>query len=63
MYINIKRKTGVPIMAQKLITLLVSMRTQVRSLALLSGLGIWPCCELWCRSQTWLASLVVVAMT
>jgi len=25
------------------------MRTQVRSLALLSGLGIWCYCELWCR--------------
>jgi len=25
------------------------MRLQVRSLALLSGLRIWPCPELWCR--------------
>ena len=25
------------------------MRTQVQSLALLSGLRIWHCCELWCR--------------
>ena len=24
------------------------MRMQVRSLASLSGLGIWHCCELWC---------------
>ena len=30
---------------------LVSMRTQVRSLALLSGLSIRCCRELWCRSQ------------
>ena len=30
---------------------LVSMRIQVLSLALLSGLGIWHCRELWCRSQ------------
>ena len=28
------------------------MRTQVQSLALLSGLMIWHCCELWCRLQT-----------
>ena len=28
---------------------LVSMRTQVPSLALLSGLWIWYCCKLWCR--------------
>ena len=30
------------------------MRLWVRSLALLSGLGIWYCCELWCGSQMWL---------
>ena len=29
------------------------MGMQVRSLALLSGLRIWCCCELWCRLQTW----------
>ena len=29
---------------------------QVRSLALLSGLSIRCCCELWCRSQMWLRS-------
>ena len=34
---------------------------QVRSLALPSGLRIHHCCELWCRSQTWLGSGVVVA--
>ena len=28
------------------------MRMQVPSLALLSGLRIWRCLELWCRSQT-----------
>ena len=27
---------------------------QVQSLALLSGLRIWCCSELWCRSPTWL---------
>ena len=28
------------------------MRTQIRSLASLSGLRIWHCCKLWCRLQT-----------
>ena len=32
----------------------VSMRMLVRSLALLSELGIWRCHELWCRLHTWL---------
>ena len=35
---------------------LVSMKAQVQSLALLSGLKIWCCCELCCQSQTRLAS-------
>jgi len=30
------------------------MRLRVPSLALLSGLGIRRCRELWCRLQTWL---------
>ena len=29
--------------------------------ALLYGLTIWRCCELWCRLQTWLGSHVAVA--
>ena len=37
------------------------MRTQVRSPALLSGLRIWHCCELWCRSQMRFGSCVAVA--
>ena len=41
---------------------LASMRTQVQSLALLSGLRIWHCCELWCRLQMWLGSGVAVAV-
>ena len=41
---------------------LVSMRTQVRSLASLSGLRIWHCRELWCGSQMLLGSGVTVAM-
>ena len=39
-----------------------NMRTQVQSLAALSGLRIWHCCELWCNSQTKLRSDVAVAV-
>ena len=39
-----------------------TMRLQVRSLASLSGLKIWRCCELRCRLQTWLRSHVAVAV-
>ena len=52
----------VPIVAQWEQIQLVSMRMWVRSLALLSGLGIWHCHELWCRSQTRLGSHVAVAV-
>ena len=38
------------------------MRTWVRPLASLSGLRIWRCHELWCRSQTQLGSHVTVAV-
>ena len=38
------------------------MRTQVRSLALLRGLRIRRCPELWCRSQIQLGSCVAVAV-
>ena len=40
---------GVPVMAQRKRIRLVSMKTQARSLASLSGLRIWCCCELGCR--------------
>ena len=40
---------GVPVMAQREWIWLVSMRTQVWSLASLGGLRIWCCCELYCR--------------
>ena len=43
-------------------TRLVSMRMRVPSLASLSGLRIWHCHELTCRSQTWLRSHVAVAV-
>ena len=39
-----------------------TMRFWVRSLPLLSGLRIWGCCELWCRSQTRLRSRTAVAV-
>ena len=38
------------------------MRTQVSSLALLRGLRIWHCCELWCGSQMRLGSGIAVAL-
>ena len=56
-----KKKKGVPIVGQQKRIRLVSMRMWVRSLASLSGLGIWCCRELWCRSQTRLGSGVTVA--
>ena len=42
---------GVPVVAQWKQIWLASMRTQVRSLALLSGLGIWHCCGCGIRQQ------------
>ena len=39
-----------------------TMRLRVRSLALLHGLRIWGCRELWCRSQTRLGSCVAAAV-
>ena len=53
---------GVPIVAQQKRIRLRTMRLPVQSLASLSGLRIWSCCELWCRSQTWLGSCVTVAV-
>lgn len=49
-------------MALWLTNQLVSMRMQVPSLVLLSGLRSWCCLELWCRSQTQLGSCVAVAL-
>ena len=48
-------------MAQQKQIRLRSMRTQVLSLAVLSGLRIQCCHELWCRSQMQLESGVAVA--
>ena len=49
-------------MAQRKHIPLGNIRLQVRSLALLSGLGIWHCHELSCRSQMQLRSGVAVAL-
>ena len=38
------------------------MRMWVWSLALFSGLRIWLCSELWCRSPTWLGSYAAMAV-
>ena len=49
-------------MAQQKQIQLASLRMWVQAPALLSGLRIRHCCELWCRSQTWLRSCVAVAV-
>ena len=53
---------GVPIMAQQKQIWLASMRTQVQSLASLSGSGIQRCLKLSCRSQVRLRSCIAVAV-
>ena len=53
---------GVPIVAQQKWIWLASMRIQVWPLASHSGLMIWHCHELWCRSQMWLRSAIAVAV-
>ena len=52
---------GVPIIAQQKQIRLVTMRLCIQSLALLSGLQIQRCHELWCWLQMWLGSVVAVA--
>ena len=62
---NLKLKLKVlefPLWFNRLRTLLVSMKIQPRSLALISGLRIQRCRELWCRLQTLLGSGVAVAV-
>ena len=56
------RENGVPIVAQQKQIQLVFMRIWVQSLALVSGVGIQHCSELWYRSQKWLRSHVAVAV-
>ena len=53
---------GMLVVVQQKQIRLGTTRLQVRSLALLSGLGIWCCRERWCRSQTRLGSCIVVAL-
>ena len=60
--ISTKCHWGVPAVAQQKRTRLASMRMQVRSLALLSGLRIWSCHKLWRSSQTRLGSCVAMAV-
>ena len=59
----LKEMMGVPVVAQWLMN---PTRTRevagVQSLPLLSGLRIWRCRELWCRSQTLLGSRVAVPL-
>ena len=53
---------GVSVVVQGKQIQLESMRMGVWSLALLSGLRIWHCRELWCRLQIWLGSCITVAV-
>ena len=53
---------GVPVVAQQKRIQPGTMRLQVQSLAPLSGLRIWCCHELQCKSQTWLQSGIAVAV-
>jgi len=58
-----KAEKGAPVTAvQWKCIWLASMRTQIQSLALLSGLRIWLCHELWGRSQRWLRFGIAVAV-
>ena len=51
-----------PLPCSRLRTQLVSMRMWVWSLTSISGLRIWCCHELWCRSQKQLVSCSAVAV-
>ena len=55
-------KWGVPVMMQWQQIQLGTIRLLIQSLALLSGLRIWHCHELWCRSQTQLGSGIAMAV-
>ena len=58
----IKKNTqqGVPVVVE--INLTSIHVDAVRCLAQHSGLGIWHCDELWCRSQTWLGTWIAAAV-
>ena len=51
-----------PLWFSRLRTQLVPMSMWLPSLAPLSGLRGWGCCEMWCRLQTWLGSAVAVVV-
>ena len=53
---------GVPVVVQQVKNPRVSMRTQVQSLAPISGLRIWCCCKLQCRSKMRLRCSMAVAV-
>ena len=55
-------KVEFPLWLSRLRNSLASMRTWVQSLALLSGLRIWYCHKLQCRSKMWLSSCIAVAV-
>ena len=57
-----KRVKELLLWLSRLRTRLVSMKMQVQSLALLSGLQIWCCCKLQHRLLMWLRSGVAVAV-
>ena len=57
-----KNEKGVPIVVQWKQIRLGTMRLWVRSVASLSGLRIWRCHELWCRSKKQLRSGVAVCV-
>lgn len=59
---EIERHGLVPVVAHQKPTQLVSMGTGVQSLALLRGLRIKHCRELWCRSHTRLGSGIVMVV-
>ena len=64
LYVLVRKEniTGVPIVVQWKRIQLASMSMWVQSLALLSGLRIQHCCELWCRLQMRLRSRIAVAL-
>ena len=53
---------GVPVVAQRVKNLISIDEDGGLILALLSGLSIWRCYKLWCRSRMWLRSGVAVAL-
>ena len=57
-----KGHLGVPVVVQQVRTQLVSIRMQVQSMALFSGLRIWHCHKMWYKLQKWLRSGVALAV-